>query len=322
MSCAALPDMATAYAILCPGQGGQHAAMFDVLQQDAHSAALLQQLGLSQSLHNANGVALAEVLADPALLFANRNAQALIVAAGLAAWHGLRAGLPPPSLVAGYSVGELTAYSVAGLWSPATAVALALARARCMDQCLAQVPQQGLLAVSGLLSASVRSILLQWGLFIAIETGTDAVIAGGRSENLMQAQQQLMAAGAHCTMLPVGIASHTPLMAAAQAPFAALLQEVDWQPALAPLIAGVSGQCLPNRQAAQTAILQQLTDTIDWSACLDACAERGISVALELGPGAALSRMLRERHPQIECRSLADFRSISGALRWLQGRLD
>jgi [acyl-carrier-protein] S-malonyltransferase len=38
---------------------------------------------------------------------------------------------------------------------------------------------------------------------------------------------------------------------------------------------------------------------------------------LELGPGAALSRMLHARHPRIECRSVADFRSINGIKNWL-----
>jgi [acyl-carrier-protein] S-malonyltransferase len=55
---------------------------------------------------------------------------------------------------------------------------------------------------------------------------------------------------------------------------------------------------------------------------MDACVERGVTVALELGPGAALSRMLRERHPQLQCRSLADFRSLAGALAWLRRQLD
>jgi [acyl-carrier-protein] S-malonyltransferase len=51
---------------------------------------------------------------------------------------------------------------------------------------------------------------------------------------------------------------------------------------------------------------------------MDACAEAGITVALELGPGAALSRMLQARHPGIACRSVADFRSLEGIRGWLR----
>jgi len=56
---------------------------------------------------------------------------------------------------------------------------------------------------------------------------------------------------------------------------------------------------------------------------MDACAEQGITGGgVELGPGAALSRMLRERHPAIACRSMQDFRSSAGALRWLTTQLE
>jgi [acyl-carrier-protein] S-malonyltransferase len=308
------------FAILCPGQGAQHAGMFDLLRQHPGGAALLQ--AHAATLADGSGVTLETILADDQLLFANRHAQALIVMAGLAAWECLRDSLPPPSLVAGYSVGELTAYSVAGLWSAPSAVAVALARARYMDDCLLQVPQQGLMAVGGIAVASVAELLAAHQLHVAIETGFDTLIAGGRSADLLAAQAELLARGARCSRLPVGIASHTPLMAAAVAPLAQLLEQLDWQAATATLIAGVSGLEVHGQQAASTALLQQLSATIHWSACMDACAERGIEVVLELGPGSALSRMLRERYPQIECRSLADFRSLGGALQWLQRRLD
>jgi [acyl-carrier-protein] S-malonyltransferase len=50
---------------------------------------------------------------------------------------------------------------------------------------------------------------------------------------------------------------------------------------------------------------------------MDAAAERGITAALELGPGNALSKMMSARHPGIECRSVADFRSMDGIRNWL-----
>jgi [acyl-carrier-protein] S-malonyltransferase len=51
---------------------------------------------------------------------------------------------------------------------------------------------------------------------------------------------------------------------------------------------------------------------------MDAAAESGVTVALELGPGAALSRMLRTRHPDIACRSVSEFRSLDGIVGWLE----
>lgn len=310
--------MSQGFAILCPGQGGQHAAMFDLLQQDARGREILHSYALEQRL----GLPLAEILNDANLLFANRHAQALVLAAGLAAWQVLREALPTPTLVAGYSIGELTAYGVAQSCTATAAIDLAMLRARCMDACLEHEPQQGLLSVSGIAVADVAAILQQHRVYVAIETGFDSVIAGGRSADLASAQAACAAAGARTGILPVGIASHTPLMKAALAPFAAALNAAAFTDPAMPVLAGISAQELRGKDEAQASLVQQLSTTIRWSACMDACAERGIAVALELGPGSALSRMMRERQPHIECRSLADFRSLAGALKWLQSRLD
>jgi [acyl-carrier-protein] S-malonyltransferase len=50
---------------------------------------------------------------------------------------------------------------------------------------------------------------------------------------------------------------------------------------------------------------------------MDAASEAGISYALELGPGNALTRMLQNRHPHINTRSVADFRTLDGISKWL-----
>jgi [acyl-carrier-protein] S-malonyltransferase len=66
---------------------------------------------------------------------------------------------------------------------------------------------------------------------------------------------------------------------------------------------------------------RQIAEPIRWKDCMDACAEAGATVALELGPGAALSRMLQARHPGIACRAVSEFRSLGGVRAWLERQL-
>lgn len=309
--------MSERFAILCPGQGGQHAAMFDLLRNDARGADVLRDYAPDQRM----GCRLDTILHDDSLLFANRHAQPLAVSAGLAAWQVLCEGLPAPDLVAGYSIGELTAYGVAGSLAATVAIDLAIARAVGMDACLRDEPEQGLMSVGGLPVDAAAAILQQHHAYVAIQTGFDTLIAGGLRADLHAAGRQCEAQGGRTSVLPVGIASHTPLMAPAVMPWSAALDAVDFGDPAIPVLAGISAQEVRSKDAAKDSLVQQLVSTIHWSACMDACAERGITVALELGPGSALSRMLRERQPQIECRSLSDFRSLAGALKWLQSRL-
>lgn len=314
--------MSMRLAILCPGQGGQHAGMFDLLREDHSAAALLDRISLADSLD----APLAQVLSQPAHLYANRNAQVLIVAAQLAAWQALREPLAaiagPPVAVAGYSVGELSAYAVAGVIDPEAAVALASQRAAAMDAAAQSRPEQGLMAVGGIDLVAAQDCLHRHGAHAAIVTGDDSLIAGGTSAALQAVAAELAGRGARTTPLPVGLASHTPLMQAAMAPFAAALAGLSLHAPQTALLAGVSGQSITEASQASTLLQRQLTEPIQWAACMDACVERGVTVALELGPGAALSRMLRERHPQLACRSLADFRSLDGLLSWLRRQVD
>lgn len=315
--------MSVRLAILCPGQGGQHAGMFDLAAGDPAISPPPESLH-DGSLDAVLGRTVASVLADDALLFSNRMAQPLVVAASLAAWERLKSlypALPQPALAAGYSIGELTAYAVAGALPAAQAIALAGQRAAAMDACAADKPQ-AMLSVSGMAVRTAQAMLEKNGAYLAIETGFDTAIAGGTRVALLAAEQALSAAGARTGWLPVAVASHTPLMlAAAQAYDAPLAQASFINPAM-PVLAGISGLPVRDKEQARTALLRQMSETLRWDLCMDALAENSIGVALELGPGSALSRMLRARHPSIACRSVAEFRSMHGVRQWLERALD
>nr|WP_198983467.1 acyltransferase domain-containing protein [Herbaspirillum sp. ASV7] len=309
-------------AILCPGQGGQHAGMFDMLREHAQAAAFLARCDLDGLLH----APLAQVLSDPARLFANTCAQPLIVAAQLAAWQALREELVAitgaPAVVAGYSVGELSAHAIAGVFDAGAAVALAARRAALMSAAAAAAPAQGLMSFGGMAVEALQASLQAQAAHAAIVTGTDTLIAGGPNAALQAAAVELAGQGVRSAALPVGLASHTPLMQEAVGPFLAELEAMAVHAPAMSLLAGVTGQGVADAGQARQLLARQLSETIQWSACMDACAERGVTVALELGPGSALSRMLRERHGHIQCRSLADFRSLTGLLSWLRRQAD
>lgn len=295
--------------LLCPGQGGQHSGMFDLARTDTRAAALIEACGLPPP-------------GAPDAMFKNRVAQPAIVGATLAMWEALRPRLPAPSMVAGYSVGELSAYGVAAALAPVDAVRLAAARARLMDAAAAATTPQALVAISGVLLQRARMLAGASGFDIAIVTGQDSCIAGGLEATLAGLEHSVASAGGRLQRLPVGIASHTALMAPAVGTFAAALLAAPFHPQDCPVLAGINAEKITNKARAVATLSRQLSDTIVWSDCMDAAAEEGMTVALELGPGAALARMLQARHPHIACRSVADFRSIDGIIAWLGRHLD
>jgi [acyl-carrier-protein] S-malonyltransferase len=177
---------------------------------------------------------------------------------------------------------------------------------------------QGMAAISGTTPDALAAMLAQAGCEAAIDLPASTIV-GGLSDGLAMLQTLAVEAGANYTALPINIASHTRLLAAAFAPLRELFDAHAGAPAL-PLLAGISGEIVHGRDQAADLLARQAIETIRWTDCLDAILEARIDVVLELGPGNALARMLRERHPHIPCRSLADFRSVKGVLAWVDAQ--
>ena len=312
-------------AILCPGQGGQQPGMFDLALTSPVAAAALHDWGIARIV----GMPLTELHRAPDLLYHNRIAQPLMVAGVMALWVGLRVALrealqeaagpvaTAPVLVAGYSVGELAAYAVAGALPAADAIRLAALRAEAMDDCVQPGQAQGLLAVSRVNRQALTSLLPPGELYLAIETGEDSFIVGGLRQALPALQDAVARSGGHTRELPVEVASHTPFMKEAARKFREDLERSPFSDPAVPVLSGIAAQAIHQRGEAIATLASQIEQTIHWSACMDAIAEAGVTLALELGPCDALARMLRERHPHIACRSVSEFRSIAGVEAWM-----
>src|SRR2546427_150853 len=162
-------------ALLCPGQGAQHAAMFERVRELPAASNVLEA---ASTLLGRDVFAAA---ADESR-FDNALAQPLLCAASLAHWLGLREAVPAPVLVAGYSIGELAAHAIASSVDAATCLALAARRAQLMDS--ASPADAGLQAVLGLDRRSLQALCDAQGAYVAIANGQDHFIVGGRAASL------------------------------------------------------------------------------------------------------------------------------------------
>ncbi len=254
-------------------------------------------------------------LADPAWASRNANAQVLLTGLNLAAWAKLSPALPAPAAVAGYSVGELASFSAAGVFDAGTALQLAAVRAEAMDRCAVLTPG-GLLAVSGLACDAIDRLCTETGLVIAIDNGPGAFVLGGAPAAIDLADAAAQSAGARCTRLKVDVASHTPSMGRASEEFAESLTALSLNAPRLPLFADAADRVWNATQAAQ-ALAQQISRTVQWSRCMENLHARQIDCLLEIGPGAALSKMWNERYPDVPARSVDEFRSAQAIIDWV-----
>lgn len=297
--------------LLFPGQGTQHAAMLPWLGQDTrplHALALMEQ---------AIGTDWRARLSDPAWATRNDVAQILLTGVCLAAWETLQPLLPAPTVVAGYSVGELAAFSAAGVFEPEIALQLAPQRAHGMDACV-QGRRTGLLSVASGPAGSIDRLCLQHALSVAIRLGPERCILGGLVDDLAAAEQDASQTGATCKRLAVSIASHTAWLRDAVPGWTETLEGCTFARPQAVLVCNESGTALRQPVALRQALARQIARPVLWDQCMDTLAERRPDCVLEIGPGATLARLWNERHPAIPARSIDDFKHPAAVAAWVR----
>lgn len=296
-------------AVLCPGQGAQHPAMFARVRNDA------QAMRVIEAATTAAGCNIVELAGRPER-YTNRFAQPLVCAGALAHWQALKANLPEPLVALGYSVGELAAHAVAGSFDATGCVSLAAERAGLMDA--ASPPGAGLLAVTGLRRDAVASLCERHGLAIAIVNGEDHYVLGGLCSGLQAAAETSAQAGGRATLLPVSLPAHTHWLQPAADTFARLLHDAGVQAPRLPVLAGLDGLPVTTAQRAIDTLAGQIARPLQWQRALAQAVERGARVFLELGPGGALAKMLRDAFPRCEARAVEDFSTLDGVSRWVE----
>lgn len=301
-------------ALLCGGQGLISPQMFDLVAEAPAAATVFATA--SRLL----GKDPRQLVRDRTVetLSSNRQNQILSVTASLATYAAIADLLPVRFLVTGYSVGEMAAWSVAGVWPADIALSMTDQRACIMDKAGAE---PGRLAYTrGLARRAIETLVTQTGAEIAIINPGDLFVLGmpdARISRFCQAARQ--AGAAKVEPLAVHVAAHTSWLSSGVAPFATVLQDSALG---APkddhvLLSGGNGTRIFRPERSIKDLAAQIATPIDWVSTLDALAEYGVDVVLDLGPGAALAPMVSSAQPTIAAYAATGFRSLEGLRHWL-----
>lgn len=263
---------------------------------------------------------------DEQEIFLNANAQFAIAYYQIATWTRIAPLLPQASLVAGYSLGELLAYVVAGSLDAAEAFRLVRERARLMDAAAAGLNSSGggcMALWRGRVSAATLAArdraIADCGLDVAIRRRAGEEVLAGPGDGIARFVAELQPLNPNLLRLPVTIPSHSHYLASAADSFRDILQASDIAAPRVTVLGAVDAAPVRSREQAIDALSRQMSTTIRWDGCMDALAEFGIDAVIELGPGNDLARLLEAEHPQIAARAVSDFRDYRALADWLTG---
>ncbi|MGV7212943.1 ACP S-malonyltransferase [Bradyrhizobium sp. UFLA05-112] len=303
-------------AILCSGQGWQNPDMFALTGEAPEASELF-----ACATKFLGGIDLRHYVRTETneAIHRNRAGQILCTIQALAAAASLKEAMPARIVVAGYSVGEVAAWGVAGLFSMTDTLELVARRAEAMDA--ASLPGDGLLFIRGLSRYDIDRLCERFEAAVAIVNPGDAYVLGGGHATLKAiAREAKVMNAAKVIGLPVEVASHTKWLARASVEFRESLRRVSvrFSPAVGPrVLSGVDGSPVVRIDVGLDKLAAQISQTVHWASCLQGCVEAGATAFLELGPGRALSTMVAAAYRDVPTRSLEDFKTLQGARLWL-----
>ncbi|WP_432102856.1 ACP S-malonyltransferase [Streptomyces sp. bgisy091] len=306
------------FAIIAPGQGSQTPGMLAGWLRDPECAAAVRQWS------EASGCDLAHLgtKASAAEIARTENTQPLLVAQGLLA-HGALTGVLPEgaAVVAGHSVGELTAAVYAGVLEPGDAVRLAAVRGRAMADACASTPTS-MAAVVGGDEREVLAHLAGIGLDAATYNGPGQIVAAGESGRI----GQLLAEPPHGTTvreLPVAGAFHTPYMEQARQVFADTAAATRFAPPRQTLLSNSDGAAVTSPDEIRRRLVEQVVRPVRWDLCMESLARTAPQAVFSLPPARTLAGILKRRYPELDVVSLNTPRDVAkAAVRFGTGRTE
>ena len=203
--------------------------------------------------------------------------------------HGLK-----PDMVAGHSLGEYAALMSAGIMDMDSALRAAAARGTEMGS--VEIDDQGLMASVSAPLADVERILEATDGYVisANKNSPKMTVIAGETEPVKAAMAAFEAESMPCTVLQTSHAFHSKIVAPANAPLRAFLEELDLQWPTIPITANVDGTFYAMEgDNAKAAVLEklapQMASSVEWTAQIETMAAAGAGAFVEVGPKRALT---------------------------------
>lgn len=335
--------MTTQVAFLFPGQGSQAVGMgADVF---ASSKAARQ---VFETVDAALGISLSErcFQGPDDTLRETINAQPAIVTVSLALLAAFQEALSPqhsswssplvPSFTAGHSVGEYAALVASGTLDLQSAALLVRERGRLMHH-EGTVCPGGMAAVIGMDEGPLSEVCQeatestlaeiaadetrrtghpgQGRVIIANFNAPGQIVISGEQQALNKAMELARERGAKRVIpLAVSGAFHSPVMQPAAHGLAQMIATMPIHDASIPVIGNIQAQPLTDAQTIREELSQQIASSVQWTRTVQYLVSAGVTVFIEIGPGQALTGMVKRIAKGVTTTSISNVADITKAV--------
>lgn len=212
-----------------------------------------------------------------------------------------------PDMVAGHSLGEISALVANGVLSFSDGLRLVAKRATAMQEACDRNPST-MAAVLGLDDELVEKICYGITGEVVVAANFNCpgqVVISGSLSGVALAGEQLKAAGAKRVLpLQVGGAFHSPLMVSAREELADAIRSAAFGSPACPVYQNVDARPYTDPDAIRKNLVDQLTSPVRWTQSVKAMAADGALEFIECGPGKVLQGLVVKIVPNAAVRGL------------------
>ncbi len=308
--------MAIVLAIVAPGQGAQTPGFLKPWLADPSFADRLNWLSAvcGLDLEHYGTDADVETIRDTAV------AQPLLVASSLLAALAL---FPHPadaftrvSVVAGHSVGEISAATGAGVITAEQAMVFVRERGRAMAAASAVTPT-GMTAILGGDRDEVLSALERQGLTAANDNGGGQIVAAGTMEQLAALADD---PPTKARLIPLSVAGafHTDHMLPAVDVLARLARAMSTRDTRTRLVSNRDGQVIHSGAEVLARLVSQVGSPVRWDLCMQTMADLGVTGILEMPPAGTLTGLAKRQLKGVDAFALTSPDQLADAVAFTE----
>ncbi|MBE9038363.1 ACP S-malonyltransferase [aff. Roholtiella sp. LEGE 12411] len=199
-----------------------------------------------------------------------------------------------PNLVAGHSLGEYVALYIAGVFEWSAGLHLVKRRAELMDSTAGGM----MAALLNFDRELLEKVIAQTpDIVLANDNSPAQVVISGTPDAVQAVISEVKAKRA--IPLKVSGAFHSPLIAPAAAEFQDILESVEFQPAVVPVLSNVEPIPCTDAEILKQRLNKQMTGTVRWREIALQLPANGIQQVVEIGPGNVLTGLIKRISPDL-----------------------
>lgn len=303
-------------ALVFPGQGSQAPGMGKLVYENSEAARRT-----FDEASEITGINLTEVCfeyeADE--LASTGNTQPAVLTTSIAMFRAMREKVTEvreqvtPRLMGGHSLGLFSAAVASGALSFRDSLLVIMERSRLMGAFNDQRPV-GMAAIVGLDVDTVRGLCLDATegelsrVDIANHNEDVQTVISGDVSALERAMARAKDLQGKAIRLKLKVSSHTPLHAGQADEFAEIIREVPFADPELPIVSNMTSELLRTAAEVRAEFEAQLKSPVLWAENVRRMTREGVDTFVEIGPGHALSRMIKRIQDDTTAVSLDDAR--------------